>query len=473
MKSYNTNRSKESWKTSCIAYSTVLLILKAPICVRLNLLHYTYMKIYQPPLLYLLALALIVTSTSCQSHRIMQLHEDSGWCWFQDNRAIIDGDQLIFSGVNSKGYNIVSSYHFKTGDKQTVILNQDVLPPDDHNVGVLMVRPDSKYLTVYAGHGVDQWMRYRISSHPGDIQQWEPEQSMDVGGKVTYSNVYRLSNSGLTYNFHRGINRNPNYMFSDDDGGNWSYGGRLFSIEGRPYVRYASDGKNRIHFITTEEHPRHFNNGIYHAYIEHGKIYRSDGTYVGELSHTTDSAIKPTDFTAVFAGSPSVRKDVAWTSDIQLDKDGHPYIAFSVTKDPIALGETKNVTQGGFDHRYHYARWDGKEWREYEIAYAGTRLYPGENEYTGLITLHPTDPNVVYISADVDPATGQPLVSKGSQRREIFRGTSRDAGATWKWKAITQNSDEDNIRPIVLEYQGREVVIWLKGRYTTYTDYDL
>src|SRR5690606_40851760 len=69
------------------------------VCSSDLLLHYTYMKIYQPPLLYLLALALIVTSTSCQSHRIMQLHEDSGWCWFQDNRAIIDGDQLIFSGV--------------------------------------------------------------------------------------------------------------------------------------------------------------------------------------------------------------------------------------------------------------------------------------------------------------------------------------------------------------------------------------
>ena len=178
-------------------------------------------------------------------------------------------------------------------------------------------------------------------------------------------------------------------------------------------------------------------------------------------------------FTTVFEGGGDVRADVAWTSDMELDEQGNPYMAFSVTKDPIPLGERKNIHQGGFDHRYHYARWDGKQWHEYEIAYAGTRLYPGENEYTGLITLHPHNPNVVYISTDVDPKSGEPLMVNGTQRREIFRGSTRNGGATWKWKPITKNSSEDNIRPIVLDYKGKELVIWLQGRYTTYRDYDL
>ena len=429
------------------------------------------MKQFQPLLLSCLFLSLV--GSSCQSHKITQLAYDSSWCWFQDDRAIVDGDQIIFSGVTSIGANIVSSYHLKTGDTLTVKLNHDSLPPDDHNVGVLMIRPDGKYLSVYAGHGVDQWMRYRISSHPGNIRNWEPEQLIDVGGRVTYSNVYRLGDTGTTYNFHRGIDRNPNYMLSDDDGNSWNYGGRLFEFEGRPYVRYASDHKSRIHFITTEEHPRHYNNGIYHAYIENGQVFRSDGTVVGPLSKTSSSNLKPEDFTTVFEGSKAVRTDVAWTSDIQLDNNGYPYVAFSVTKDPITLGETKNTQLGGFDHRYHYARWDGNQWHEYEIAFAGGRLYPGENEYTGLISLHPSNPDVVYISTDVHPRTGKPLMSKSQQRREIFRGTTQDGGATWNWKSITRKSEEDNIRPIVLEYKDKEVVLWLKGRYKTYKDYQL
>lgn len=421
----------------------------------------------------ILYLLLFFIGSSCQSHKITQMANDSSWCWFQDDRAIIDGDQVIVSGVTSRGNNIVSSYNLKTGDTLTVTLNRDSLPPDDHNVGVLMVRPDGKYLSVYAGHGVDQWMRYRISSQPGDIRTWEPEQLIDVGGRVTYSNVYRLSDTGITYNFHRGIQRNPNYMFSDDDGHTWKYGGRLFEFEGRPYVRYASDHKSRIHFITTEEHPRHFNNGIYHAFIENGRVFRSDGTLAGALSKTSSSQLKPEDFTSVFEGSKAIRADVAWTSDIQLDHNGYPYIAFSVTKDPIALGETKDTQKGGFDHRYHYARWDGQQWHAYEIAYAGSRLYPGENEYTGLITLHPSNPNLVYISTDVHPKTGKPLISKGQRRREIFRGTTNNGGKNWEWKAITRRSEEDNIRPIVLEYGDQEVVLWLKGRYDSYRDYDL
>lgn len=423
--------------------------------------------------LFVACLYLLVLTTSCQSYQVIQLASDSSWCWFQDDRAIVDGDQLIFSGVTSTGNNIVSSYHLKTGDTLSVTLNRDSLPPDDHNVGVLMIRPDGKYLSVYAGHGVDQWMRYRVSVQPGDIRSWEREKLVDVGGRVTYSNVYRLSDPGITYNFHRGIDRNPNYMVSDDDGNTWKYGGRLFTFEGRPYLRYTSDHRSRIHFITTEEHPRHYNNGIYHAYIEDGQVFRSDGTLVGPLSSTSTSDLTPVDFTAVYEGSGDQRADVAWTSDIQLDHNGYPYIAFSVTKDPIALGETKNTQTGGLDHRYHYARWDGKQWHAYEIAYAGTRLYPGENEYSGLISLHPYNPNVVYISTDADPRTGQPLMSNGQRRREIFRGTTSNQGKSWKWKAITSNSDEDNIRPIVLEHEGKEFVLWLTGRYTTYKDYQL
>src|SRR5690554_6626076 len=103
-------------------------------------------------LITLIAFGLI----SCQSsHQIVELTEDSSWCWFQDDRAIIDGDLLIYSGVTASGANIVSSYHLKTGEKETFVLNDTDLPADDHNVGVLMVRPDGRYLTVYGGHGVD------------------------------------------------------------------------------------------------------------------------------------------------------------------------------------------------------------------------------------------------------------------------------------------------------------------------------
>ena len=404
--------------------------------------------------------------------RIEVVNEDTSWCWFQDNRAIIDGDQLLFTGVTSKGANTVSSFNMATGKRQTVVVNNETFEADDHNVGVLLRRPDGKYLNVYAGHGDESKMRFRISSLPGDISKWDEESSAETGGRTSYSNVYRLASSGITYNFHRGIDQDPNYMVSEDDGESWHYGGRVFAFKGRPYLRYVSNNKDRIHFTTTEEHPRHYNNSIYYGFIENGQLYKSGDELLGALSTNSATSFSPKDFTCIYDGDSTSRTNVAWTSDIQLDDKGFPYVAFSVTKDPIALGETKKTEVGGFDNRYHYARWDGSKWSEYEIAYAGTRLYPGENEYTGLITLHPNDPDIVYISTNVNPKTGQPLV-KGRQYYEIFQGITKDKGANWKWIAITKNSKTDNIRPIVVSSDKYDAVLWLNGTYTTYKIYDL
>src|SRR5699024_8080831 len=416
-------------------------------------------------------IALIISSiglAGCQSDAASEtdaepllLDENSSWCWFQDERALIDGDQLLFSGVTSEGVNTVSSYNIATGEKQTVVLNDTTFQADDHNVGVLLKRSDGRYLTVYAGHGVDTKMRYRISSRPGDISEWEPEQTADTRDAVTYSNVYRLSETGKVYNFHRGIGWNPNYMVSEDEGETWRYGGQLFSFEGRPYVRYASNNTDRIHFITTEEHPRNYNYSIYHGYTDGDSVYHSNGEVLAPLSRYESTDINPHDFTTVFDGDSTTRADVAWTSDIELDGEGHPYVAFSVTKDPVAIGARGDAAKGGYDHRYHYARWDGEQWQQHEIAYAGNRLYDGENEYTGLITLHPEDPNVVYISADVDPRTGEELNPGGERHYEIFRGITSDRGATWEWTAVTEDSEQDNIRPIVVTGENHEAVLWL------------
>src|SRR6185436_9332398 len=111
-----------------------------------------------------------------------------------------------------------------------------------------------------------------------------------------------------------------------------------------------------------------------------------------------DANIQAWDLTKVFAGDPD---NVAWMTDIKLDRKKQPYVAFSVQKD----GAGKPKGQGGMDHRFYYARFDGKQWNVQEIAHAGTRLYRNEDDYTGLVALHPSDPDVLYISTDADPVS--------------------------------------------------------------------
>jgi hypothetical protein len=110
------------------------------------------------------------------------------------------------------------------------------------------------------------------------------------------------------------------------------------------------------------------------------------------------------------------------------------------------------------------------------MGYAGTRLYAGEDDYTGLAAIDPQDPEVVVISTNADPVTGVPLVSKADGKRhwELFRGRTEDGGAKWKWEAITRDSTRDHLRPVIPSNPGgKRIVLWLAGDFTSYTNYRL
>lgn len=404
---------------------------------------------------------------------------NGGWCWFQDERALIDGDRLIMGSISSvperrgerSGDVDVTAYDLKTGESSVVTLNPR-FEQDDHSAPAFLVRPDGRLLVVYADHSRDPSIYIHKTVASGDPLAWTGVDRRRFerfeGHGICYSNVYRLEAEGRTYNFHRGYNFDPNWMYSDDDGDTWHYGGHF--IRGgdgrqRPYLRYTSNGRDEIHFIATEGHPRDVVNSVYHGFVRDGRVYRTDGSPVSDLHEGEDTGLVPDQLTQIFAGDGD---NIAWTVDVELDGDGHPYALFSVNKDRIRPGE------GGRDHRYHYARWDGDRWHVHEIAHAGTRLYAGEDDYTGLGALDTGDPNVVYISTDADPVSGEPLVSAadGERRYEIFRGTTGDLGGSWDWTPVTEGSTADNIRPIFVSGGGEAALLWLRGEYRSYVDYD-
>jgi hypothetical protein len=413
--------------------------------------------------------------------KLITLNDNAAWCWFMDERAIVDNGKLIVGSVRAVGGykthqsdpnwgNIeVAVYDITTGKVERAILHQH-LQQDDHDNPTFFALPSGRYLTVYTMHAVERKIYYRISE-PGNPLAWGQEQIFVTPGKdspqysgdnVTYSNLFRMPD-GRIYDFYRGCGFNPNYIYSDDNGQTWTYGGCLLKGRGgySPYLRYAYDNHGTIHFIATEDHPRNYDNSIYHGFVRDGQIYLSDGKPIAKLSKTTEPTIAAWDLTRVFAGDAN---NVAWTVDIELDGQGRPYIVFSVQKDGRGLPRGK----GGMDLRYYYGRWDGSRWDVHEMAYAGTRLYPGEDDYPGLAALHPNDPNTVYISTDSEPVTGKPLISDADKKRhyELFRGTTNDGGVTWQWTPITANSTVDNIRPIVPRWNDkRTILVWMRGTY--------
>ena len=388
---------------------------------------------------------------------------NGGWCWFQDPRAIIHDSKLIVGSLSGSGEEAgdvrVSVYDLaKNSDLGTVILNRG-LQCDDHNAPAFYVRPDNRVLAVYAKH-VDPIHHYRISE-PNNPMKWGEEMTFEHPRSISYMNLYYHSADDTLYNFYRntGGDKCPTFMVSKDHGTTWEHGTRLIhhGVKGRqrPYPRYWSDGQY-IHVSFTQAHPQDFSRrggycGIYYAKYKGGIFYRADGTKIKELEK--DGSLSSQEAEMIFEGTPG---NSAWTSATRVDEEGNVALAYSVRKSRS-------------DHRFRYAYWDGKTWIDNEFAFAGPGLYPAAYDYTGLVTIDPTDLARIWFSTNVDPVEGTSLPSG---KHEMYEGVTADGGKSWKFTPVTTDSPEDNLRPICLAGEGYKVLLWLRGRYTSFVDYN-
>ena len=268
------------------------------------------------------------------------------------------------------------------------------------------------------GGGKHPGIQARVTRSPGNFADWEPEVTLplrdDSGGKagMSYCNPIQLSAENQTlYLFWRGFSYKPTMATSPDDGKTWTPARILFSRPGnppgnRPYAKYASNGKDRIHFLFTDGHPRDEpSNNVYYVCYRAGSFFKADGTRVAGMD---DLPLRPGQLDMVYDARSSGAR--AWIHSLAFDADDRPVVAYS-----------RHPSES--DHRYHYARWNGRTWDDTELCAAG-RWFPqtpeGKRErephYSGGLALDPADPSVVYVSRPVNGT------------REIEKWTTPDGG---------------------------------------------
>ncbi|QDU54813.1 BNR-4 repeat-containing protein [Aeoliella mucimassa] len=414
---------------------------------------------------------------------------NGGWSWFGDERAVIDNDRHLLyvgslanhagAGGKAKDGDVeVARVDLKTGQVIGIdVLHHGLLSyggGDDHNCPSLFVLPDGRCLAAYAGHNNGPTTYFRL--YDPDTNQWSDETTFDWNAAIeggcdfgcTYNNLFYLPATQQVVNISRNHHRCPNVIVSSDFGQHWQYAGQLvkpsaaegaqgFYVNG--YLKYSSQ-KDRIHLVATERHPRHFNNSLYHGYLEAGALHRTDGTVV-DTSLDSQAEADATQLTQVFAGGTTY-DDVAmthtWMADFEAYADGQLAMLFKARADDSIE-----------DHRFLYARCNEGTWQVSPLAKAGGRLFGSEQDYTGLGALDPNDPNTLYISTPIDPQTG-----KSTKFHEIYRGTSADEGLTWTWQAITRDSAADNLRPIIPRWApGHTALIWNQGTMIRSQNYDM
>jgi hypothetical protein len=423
------------------------------------------------------------------SGNLIQFNDNGNWSWYMDERAVVDraGGKLIV-GSNASDLGVGGTpregdveaviFDLQTGLSQRFTLKDGSTLPgvfysDDHNAPGLLVRPDGKYLAVYAGHNTETNSYWRVY----DGAAWGTEQVFNwltiPGGtdfRATYSNPHYLSAEDRLYNFVRENDHgSPNILVSTNLGDTFSFGGQLTRsatnfnvgyVSG--YFRYCDNGVDRIDFICTEAHPRDYNTSMYHGYVKNGQSFRSDGTMV-DANVSDQTAPFSSDFTPIFLANtvspPGQTNTRCWNDDVQSYADGTVAAIISTR-----VNDNTNSPSSNPNHAFFYCRYDGTNWTSTYLVNAGLKLYSSEEDYVGLGALNPNDPNTIYISTPYDPRDNTTFLGV----HEIFKGVTTNRGATFSWTPITQKSVRDNLRPIVPAWdKDNTTLMWFRGFYSS------
>jgi hypothetical protein len=419
---------------------------------------------------------------------VIQFNDNGGWCWYQDERALVDtkNGKFVIGSVASGGSRDsdqeVVVYDIATKDKKRFTLETD-LNPDDHNAPAFFLRPDGGYAALWATHrdtcysyysvySGSSWSAYKKYDWTADGCPWDAASNPSPPHQVTYANPWFLSAENKAYAGVRSVSTSPAFLVSSDAGSSWDFYGRISSTPTMGYVagyfKYWGNGVDRIDFVGTEAHPRDNDNNLWHGYYKGGKFYDSTDKVVDDNAGDMN-AQDISKFTKVFATGTALKNTPLyrlWNHDIARYDDG----TIVITGQGRADFQTSTPSDSDPDKRTIYLRWDGTSWKATYLVRSGPKLYADEQDYTGLSAVHPDNPNIVFVSTNYDPRDDSTKTAK----RELYMGVTCDGGATFKWAPITQGSTSDNIRPIVPKWDASHtLLLWLKGTYGTAQSYQM
>jgi hypothetical protein len=339
------------------------------------------------------------------------------------------------------------------------------LEVDDHNNPAFLQRNDGHLLAFYTEHHSHN-LYMNVSVKPNDASSWEPAVTINPNGgdhmgkygdnKYTYANPFMLSDeNNRIYLFGRWLGFKPNMSWSDDGGKTWAesrvvVANEPFTWQQRPYVKYYSDGKSKIHMVFTDGHPRDERfNSVYYACYEKGAFYRANGELICTID---DLPFEASQATLVYDAKSTGHR--AWVFDIYANESGNPAIAY-------ARYPSEN------EHVYHYAWFDGRQWIDKEIVTSGKwfpqtpeNQHEREPHYSGGLSISPEGNHTLFLSLE---------------RNHIFEIEKWELDADksiWKTKAITQNSTNHQVRPYAVKNSDKTMVLWNDvEHYVHYTDY--
>jgi len=397
-----------------------------------------------------------------------------GWCWFQSPRAELDGSGALWLGVtqgtHASSPGSVDVIQVDLDPLRTVRRTQLAIDRVDDHTSPSIFPTASGVQVGWAAHRPVDWLELgQLGERLQRIRR--PDALVAPGRGMSYVSAHRVGDEHWV--LYRGERFSWNLLTSSDSGHHWSARGLAIApdvVGQRPYIVAAAE-QDRLHIVVSDGNPTEYpgtsvSYGTIHA---DRTITDNAGRGIGTVGHAPPS---PRRLTRLIRGTPGTTEHGdtdGWMCDLRVIH--HRPTALLMVRDPWPATGSR---LGKWRHAYRWARQrSGGRWTVEHLAWAGAELYPSQPDYSGLATLDPTDPTRVVVSANVHPATGQPLISAADGRVhwELFWG-QRVGEGRWQWKALTHDSRADNLRPIIVADAVHRVVAWMRGSYRAWTDFD-
>lgn len=379
------------------------------------------------------------------------------YTWFgRPNYAYSESAQKYWIGVTqdtvSGTTQFVYQYDIVT-DTYTATQVGTVYQKDDHNQTQLLIRQsDGRLLSFYNEHN-GAAIRYRISTNPYDSTEWGDEIDLNPLSGYSYVSPYQADNGDIFIFFRTKPETTATwyYMKSTDGGATFGSAVEFYQNGATQCYVITNQNANEVHFISTNGHPQHLNEGaigVYHFYFDMATemFYKSDGT----------SLTLPITITDIFNVFSPIAPDTSWILDVSF-KNNLPRILYTLYP--------RGMVKTWLNKELWFIEWNGSAWvNNKKIAhtltgYIETDTEVGEYCYGDASRFDTSNPDIIWMPMQVNGILEIHKVDVSVLPAYI--------------EQLTFNSTVNNWRPISVPSKVNNL-LWLQNNnYTSYSDYSI
>ncbi len=375
------------------------------------------------------------------------IEKEGAWCWFADPRALTYKGKTYVGCIDVHGN--IKADMLEDGKKTSVLVRSN-FQPDDHDNPTFLVLPDERIMIIYSRHTDEACFYYRISKKKNDITELGAEKRLETEHNTTYPSLFIMDgDEEHIYLCYRGKGWHPTCacLSMPDENDNVTFVTEPFqivqsTIQGagcRPYAKYVSDKKGKIHIVYSATHPDNVcPTCVYYSCLDvrDYTLYDIEGNVLKKNVDESPFVVTGYETDPAFVVDDYRSSERGWVWDVCLRDEG---IAAAI----VRIAEDKKT------QKYYYAYYENGEWQKVFLANA-RKFHKSDIEYCygGGMSLDREDKGVIYASVPMGTAF------------EIEKYTVGTHGVVRE--DVTKESKYNNIRPYKPE--GGELM-WMSGDY--------